>query len=157
MNDVVVDTNVFVHSNNPEEEFCPAARQLVQIISDSKVILCLDEGFHTDPAKNKSQIGHEYIQHIRHGSFAFGLILKLVSEQRIRSLSRKVDIRSKKIICQTIRKPVDRIFVCIAMNTLERVLVSHDFEDFSNNKRGHFNRELAIRVITAQEVLPHFA
>jgi hypothetical protein len=155
MDDIVVDTNVLVHSSNPQEAMCVAARQLIQRIGDSTVILCLDEGFDTDPAKNRSHIGYEYIQHVRHGSFAFGFILKLVSEQRIRALSRKVDTRSKRRICQSIRKPADRTFVFVTLNSLERTLVSHDFEDFSVNKRAYLEGELGIRIVTAPEVLPN--
>jgi predicted nucleic acid-binding protein len=156
MDDVVVDTNVFVHSNNPQEETYAASRQLVEKISNCSAKLCLDEGFHTDPAKNRSKIGYEYIKHVRHGSLAFALILKLVTQQRIRILPCKVDARSKKIICQKIRKPPDRVFLSVAINSLERTLVSHDFEDFSDQKRVYLKNELNVGVITASEAVPLF-
>jgi hypothetical protein len=155
MQDVVVDTNVLMHASDPRERLCPAARQFAEKILGTDVKICVDEGFDTDPAKNRSLIGHEYLTHIRFGSFAYGFILKLAGQRRISPLSRHVDPRAKKLILQRLRKPVDRIFVSVTINSLEAILVSHDFEDFSAEKRVEFRRELDVHIITAADALAH--
>lgn len=154
MDDVVIDTNVLMHASDPREQLCPSARSLAQVILDTDIKICVDEGFDTDPAKNRSLIGNEYNTHIRFGTFAHGFILRLASERRIRTLSRNVERRVKKVILQRLRKPRDRVFVCVTTNSLERVLVSHDFEDFSEAKRADLRHELDIEIVTAAAALP---
>jgi predicted nucleic acid-binding protein len=153
MNDVVIDTNVLKHASNPQEQLCSAARGLANRILDTAVKICVDEGFDVIPSKNRSLIGHEYLTHIRFGSFAYAFIVKLISDNRVRTLSKNVGTRASKIICQRVRKPADRVFIRIAVNSDEKVLVSHDFADFSQPKRDSFRQDLDVTIITALEAL----
>ena len=155
MEDIVIDTNVLMHASNPQEALSGAARQLIHLLLNGTTKIVVDEGFSSDEAKNQSAIGREYLDKIRHGSIAFALIIQLVSEHRITSVKKSAGHKHKKIICQMVRKPVDRIFLSVACNSQERVLVSHDFEDFSEPKRAVFRRVLKIAILRADNVL-HF-
>jgi hypothetical protein len=149
MEDIVLDTNILMHASNPQELRCTASKHLGQILLNGKTRIVVDEGFDPDMSKNKSMIGHEYFSNITFGSFAFALILKLVSEQRVVGVVKSPGMRAKKIVMQRIRKPIDRVFVYVTCNSQERTFVSHDFEDFPEEKRLYLRRELGIAVVTA--------
>jgi predicted nucleic acid-binding protein len=156
MDDIVLDTNVLMHASDPRERLCPLARALVRSIKDSETKICVDEGFNLNPAQNRSLIGQEYSTHLKHGSYAAAFILALSNGKRIRVVSRNVQRKTKKMILQRVRKPRDRTFLYVTVNSTENVLVSHDFEDFTQDKREGLRRDLLIHIVTAQEALPRF-
>ncbi len=157
MGDIVLDTNVLVHGNNPEVEFCTASRNLVKKILECETKICVDAGFDPDESKNRSMIGHEYHTHVRFGSFAYGFLLTIINSKRLVVITRTVDRRIGNLIRQRVRKPADRVFLCVAANSRERVLVSHDFVDFSQAKRDSFRQELGVMIITAVSVMDQIA
>ncbi len=112
--------------------------------------MCVDDGFDLNPSKNRSFIGHEYINNIVHGSMAFAVVVQLGISGRIRKLPKRVDRRTGKQVCQIIRNKLDRVFIKVTCNSQSRTLVSHDFNDFSRQKRTNLAKCVAISVITAQ-------
>ena len=56
LNDVVVDTNVLVHAQNPNEQRFEDSTNLVDTILNSNTDLCVDEGFNEKEAKTKAQL-----------------------------------------------------------------------------------------------------
>ena len=81
--DVTIDTNVFLHSENENEQRCLASKGFLQGVIDGTTLLCIDEGFDTDESKNRSIIGGEYFQHLRFVDNAFALIAFLGQKGRI--------------------------------------------------------------------------
>jgi predicted nucleic acid-binding protein len=61
------------------------------------------------------------------------------------------DRGAAKKVTQMIRKPRDRVFLGIAYNSEEKILVSHDYEDFQASKRVDIRRELSVAVIEADK------
>ena len=45
IDDIVIDTNVLVHAQNPNEKRFVDTTNLIKIILDSNTSLCVDEGF----------------------------------------------------------------------------------------------------------------
>lgn len=149
----MIDTNVLVHANNPEEMRQEQCQSLLGLLLDCETMLAVDEGFNQDPSKNRSHIGQEYIENLRAGMLGYTVVSKLASSKRIRVFPKRAAIREQKIIIQLLRKPVDRVFLGVACNSSERTLVSHDYEDFQEPKRDTIHKELGVLVIEANQVL----
>ena len=154
--DIVIDTNVLVHSQNPQEPRCALSRVFLERLRDSTSKLAVDEGFSLDRAQNNSFIGYEYIENLSFGSLAFSIVVKMASSKRIDFVPKRAPEREQRIINQHIRKKVDRVFVGVAYNSQEHMLVSHDFEDFQEAKRQYFRREINVNICEAGDVIGNF-
>ena len=152
--DVVVDTNVLVHSQNPKEPRCALSCAFLEKLLGSTTKLAVDEGFSLDQAQNSSFIGYEYIKYLTFGSLAMSIIIKMASSKRIDFLPKRAPQREQKIIEQTIRNKIDRVFVGVAYNSREHLLVSHDFEDFQVEKRQFFRRMIGVNICEADDMVP---
>jgi hypothetical protein len=62
--DVVLDTNLLMHSDDERQSHHEDCRNLLWELRDSTTLLCVDEGFDLDQAKNKSLIGGEYFDRL---------------------------------------------------------------------------------------------
>jgi hypothetical protein len=49
-----------------------------------------------------------------------------------------------------VSKPRDRKFFFLAANSRERVLVSHDYNDFTNDNRAQAKRRFKVRICDAE-------
>lgn len=153
LNDVVIDTNVLVHAQNPNEQRFEDSTNLIDTILDSNTDLCVDEGFSEEEAKNKSAICSEYFDQLCFGSLGFTLIVQLAHQNRIKQLGRRAPHQISRRINQILRKKSDRNFLNVAYNSVEKVLVSHDFIDFQQPKRDRILSNFHIHVIEACDCL----
>lgn len=149
--DLVVDTNVLVHSQNPRETRFADAVRLLQLVLACDAVLCLDEGFDTEPSRNRSMIAGEYLQNLQFGSVALAFVTQMAQTLRIKQLPRRPSLAQSRRINQLLRNRTDRTFLSVAINSTHRVLVSHDFVDFQPAKRRTIRRELEVAVIEASE------
>ena len=148
--DMVIDTNVFVHADNPMEARCAASRSLLQRILSVGTILRVDEGYDSNEARNRSHIGSEYQHNLRFGSMGLAVLVQLAGQGRIRTLPRKVpDAATAKKIRQLLRNTTDRVFLSVAYGSHEKILVSHDYVDFQEAKRPTIREVLGVAVIEA--------
>jgi hypothetical protein len=153
LEDIVIDTNVLAHSQNPNEvryqECCEMLNKLLQC----STVVAVDEGFSLNRANNRSHIGHEYLENLSHGSLAFSVLSKLAVSKRVKFLPKRAPRREQRIINQSVRNRFDRAFLGVAFNSTEGIFVSHDFQDFQPHKRSFILRELAIDICEAQNSL----
>lgn len=154
LEDVVIDTNVLMHAQNPDEPRFSDARQLIEHMLGCTALLCVDRGFDVHPARNQSKIGAEYLDKLQPGSLGFTLVVTLVEARRLRQTDRLPPPDVSRAINQLIRNRRDRTFVGVPYNSTERMLVSHDYQDFQPAKRGLIRRKLGVRVIDAATCLP---
>jgi predicted nucleic acid-binding protein len=153
LNDVVVDTNVLVHAQNPKEQRFEDSTNLIDNILNSNTDLCVDEGFSEEEAKNKSAIGSEYFDKLCFGSVGFTLIVQLAHQNRIKQLGRRAPYKTSRRIIQILRNKADRNFLNVAYNSVEKVFVSHDFIDFQQPKKDRILSDFNIQVIEACDCL----
>lgn len=149
----MIDTNVLAHCANPEEPRSSAAIAFVSAIVNGTERICVDEGFSTVESQNRSVIGAEYLEHVHFGSPGHYLIQVLASRGRIRIVPKRPPSSISRAINQCIRKKRDRAFVGVAWHGADRVLVSHDFADFSISKRAHVKQRITVIVLDADECL----
>lgn len=152
MKDIVIDTNVWAHSQNPEEKRFSSAVTLLEILLNKNILLCVDEGYSDEESKNTSAICCEYLKYMTYGSLALSVFSHIASNGRLSQLEKKSSTRTSKIINQLISNKVDRIFLNVSYNSIEKCLISHDFVDFQKRKRKVIKKELSISVLEASEV-----
>lgn len=154
LDDIVVDTNVLVHAGNPDEPLSGAAVGFMSALQACQTSICVDEGFDLNPARNRSYVGHEYLQHLRAGSIGYMLVTYLASNSRVKIISKSLDPAILRRVNQRILNRKDRTFFRVTLNSVERVLASHDYTDFSQAKRDGFCKELGATVCSAAEATP---
>ena len=64
MTELVIDTNVLVHANNPEQKCFDHCIDLINTLVDGPYSVCVDPGFNVDESVNKSAIFSEYISNV---------------------------------------------------------------------------------------------
>lgn len=153
LDDVTVDTNVFLHSVNEAEERCAASKEFLEDLLRGDTFICIDEGFDMDESKNKSAIGCEYHSNLRYVNTAFAVLVALGRKGQIKQVNRAAVPAANRRILQMVRNKVDRVFLRVCLNSGSRVFVSHDFVDFQVEKRDRIRRELRVQVVEASELV----
>lgn len=151
--DIVLDTNVLLHAHNPEEARHQASQELLIELRNGATHLCVDEGFDLDESKNRSQIGGEYLKHLRFGMLGLAVVAHLASSLRIRQLSRSVPQSVGKYIRQQGVPQADRIFLFVAYNSQSKTFTCHDFNDVPNTVRARLRDEIGLLILDAGESL----
>jgi predicted nucleic acid-binding protein len=154
LSDLVIDTNVLLHASNPNDPNFVRAKVFLETLLSVSTILCVEEGFSPDRASNRSYIMGEYLDFLRAGTLGLAVIQTLAAKERIKGVERAVDEREAKKIRQRVYDKTDRIFVKVALNTKERVLVSHDFTHFANHVRSSLERDIGVSIIDCNICCP---
>ena len=152
--DIVVDTNVLMHADNFQEPRQTDARAFLLSLRKSETLLCVDEGFDTDEAKNRSHIGSEYLEHLNFGMLGFAVVAHLASADRVREVPRTTPTAITRRIRMGVGNPRDRIFVRVAFNAKEKTLASHDFTHLPQQVRNALSETIGVDIYSAGEALP---
>jgi predicted nucleic acid-binding protein len=126
LSDIVVDTDVFAHAENPTVDTYDDSREFIETLRGVQTSLCFDNVFNTDTAKNKSQIASEYFERLPAGSIALVLIAECAAADRISVVGRKVRPEQARAIRELVRDKSDHKFIRTAINSQEKLVVSHD-------------------------------
>lgn len=152
MIDIVIDTCTLKHASSPESKYFEHSIDFITRMLANQINCTVDEGFSLNETDNQSYIGLEYIKHLQPGTLGYTLITHLATNHRIDFVSSKISNNIKNYIEQIIRNKKDRIFLRVAYNSVEKVLASHDFTDYQIKKRRTIRKELAINIVTAEEI-----
>ncbi len=148
--DIVIDANVFLHACNPVSGRQVMCRTLLGYVKDCDVHLCVDEGFDWEEARNRSQIGAEYIRNLKVGTVAYELVVYLAKSGRIDIVHRSVPPATARLIHRQVTKGPDRTYVKVAYNSREKILASHDFGDIPDTVRERLRKQLMVKVVSAE-------
>lgn len=149
LSDVVIDTNVLVHSINSGVSYYEDSKRLVEKMLLAETSLCFDEGVDCTEADNKSAVYSEYLDKLR----VPGTLPRILLETCLRS-GRFAEVSApEKSIRDKIREQLgserrDRTFLGVAHGSRERTLVSHD-RLMSKRRRAEISKELAVNVVVA--------
>lgn len=152
LSDITIDTNILMHANNTNEIKQGDCIALLNYLLASSEMICIDEEVNID----KSRILHEYVDKLRtHGTTGRNFIEKIFKQKRFKPISKRTDHRITKIINQHINrnKQTDKIFIKITYNSIDKTLVSHDFEDFHKNNRKILKRMMNINILEAKDII----
>lgn len=148
--DVVIDTNVLKHADDPRQQQQQECIDLIVQMLEAKTVLAVDGGFSLDDT-NSSLVGREYIDNLIPGMLGLTLLTELVNQERVKTLDLRPGAAVRKAINQRIRNKRDRTFVLLARETDEKVLVSHDFTDFDSRKRRGIKKDFQVSMVEACE------
>jgi len=153
--DIVVDTNVLVHASNEAHPYCHASLAFLSTLLAGTTVLCVDEGFSADESKNASLIGAEYTQHLVFGMPGYAVVQALASTDRLKQVARSVPDNVRRAVKRLVpRNSRDRTFVHVAFNSTDRLLVSHDFDDFGGDIRKKLRQSLGVSIVIADDATP---
>jgi predicted nucleic acid-binding protein len=155
INELVIDTNVFLHSYNPHDQFFTVSNGFLLSLAANSTLICVDDGadFLVE-ARNRSAIISEYRQHIFATSTAYQILTVLFSTGRVKMVSRNVSRNLTRLIPRLVTDPTDRIFLRVALNSADKILVSHDYRDFSPRRRKNIQNQVGVVVCGAEECIP---
>ena len=151
--DIVIDTNVLMHADDPRQGNRDAIVKLFGIMKTKTTALCVDEGFDLNEAKNKSYIAAEYLKWLTFGGLGFGLVAYLASNGRVKFTTRKVSVQTRNVINQASSDNTDRVFIQVALNSEEKAIASHDKKNFNKKAVRKLKNDLGVFVGDASEIL----
>lgn len=153
LDDIVIDTNVFVHGSNPHGQHFSDAGDFLARLLEVETKLCVDEGFDMEEASNRSLIGDEYLRHIRAGMLGYEVLARVFASRRLKVVASSASPAVRKSINRRVGNKRDRTFLFVTMNTDERVLVSHDYADFPQPLRRELADEFDLSVVPAVDCI----
>lgn len=153
LDDIVVDTNVWAHADNPTELRQADAIELLTDLAAADTKICVDEGFSLVESENRSKIGSEYLAHLSGLPLASALIATLASSGRVAMVTTSVSDPVRRTINRLIRDPSDRVFAKVAHNASSGVLCSHDFAHYPPRVRKSL-LTVQVRVLSAAQSAP---
>jgi predicted nucleic acid-binding protein len=152
--DIVVDTNVFVHSHNPSDRHFPSSVAFLAALRGSETALCFDSDASPNEASNRSRILAEYQLRLPSHSLAAKIVTEILqSVDRWRSVSAGVPSDTRSVINHSVVDPRDRLFVRTCVNTDEKVLVSHDYRAYTADCCRILERRCGVKVLDAESAL----
>lgn len=153
LQDIVIDTNVLMHADDPRQKLQAVTAKLLDAIRTSQTKLCVDNLASLNSGKNRSQIMAEYLQHLAAQSVGRQFIAYIAGNGRLVERSKSVNGTIGNFINQKVTDKTDRVFVKVALNSDEKVLACHDFNDIPRAARKEIRKALAVRVSDAKEIL----
>lgn len=154
LNDVVVDTNIFMHAGDGRDATLQtSAIDFIEKLISASTLLCVDEGYSINEAENTSYIWSEYLRQIQESTVGRSAIAFLAQSGRLSEVSRDVPEQVARVIRRVVRDRTDRVFVQVAMNSNERVLVSHDERAFSELRERAIRDRLHVRLVDAEAAI----
>ena len=143
--DIVVDTNVFMHADDPRSpERQAASKDLLSYIDTNQIPIGIDEG---------KKIFGEYLEFLASSSIGRSYVAKWLSTNNYTLLSTKMSPSDSGWVGRNIADTLDKVFLKVAVNSIENDLVSHDFDDFPKRKRKEIGKRFGVTVQTADEYL----
>lgn len=149
--DIVIDTNIFCHADNRVVRFHASSKSFLFRLSKSDTLLCIDEGFDPDEAKNRSFIASEYYNNLKWNSFGYSILLKIINNKLYKLILKSQYKRHKRKARQYLRNKTDRIFLCVTLESNRRLMISNDFIDFQISKRKRLKKDLEVIILASNQ------
>lgn len=149
--DVVLDTNVLAHANNPNISYQSGALAVLQWVAETTVRWVLDDQGKSAPDPNTSVMYAEYIRTLPPQGVSLALFIECLANGRVDFAPRpNRDIRQvlRSIIPRNTR---DQAVLGAACGSSDRVLISNDFDDFNGAARRRVSQELGVTVLDSDE------
>jgi predicted nucleic acid-binding protein len=156
MNDIVIDTNVLLHTHNKENKYYQSANETLKLVLKRDLSLCLDDVFDIEESKNTSTIGSEYYEKIRSGTFAYFFLMDRFSKGKYVQIIKKNHKQVKQDLNKMIKKGEiknhhDIAFVITAYGSQDKMLVSNDYDDFNNENRKYIQKRFQVSILDSDE------
>jgi hypothetical protein len=156
LSDVVIDTNVWAHADNPNEGRQADALDFVTALLNATTSLCVDEGFSLIESDNRSKVGNEYLTHLVALPIASAALATLAGSGRLAFLDVRVPDAVHQMINRLVHDPTDRIFVKLAFRTPRRACCALMTSRTFHPLRAKLKR-VSVTVFSAKEAAEQLA
>jgi len=151
MNDIVLDTNVLLHTNNKNNEYYESANICLNLILERDLSLCFDDVFNPVESKNTSVIGSEYFGKIQNGTFAYVFLMDRLIKGKYVQVIKKNYNKAKIELNKIIKNRHDISFVITAFGSQGKLLISNDYTDFKQNTRKYISKKFQVSILDSDE------
>jgi hypothetical protein len=151
MNDIVIDTNVLLHTSNKGNQYYESANKTLVLVLQKDLSICVDDIFDVNEAKNTSVIGSEYHGKVIPGTFAYAFLLDRFIKGKYVQIIKKNYKNVKLDLIKKIKNRHDIAFVIAAYGSQDKILVSNDFEDFTSAIRKYVSKKFQISILDSEE------
>lgn len=133
--DIVIDTNVFVHSHNTDVDYHKSALLIMTWMANSSVTLVLDDTGKLQPDYATSHLFSEYRRHIGEGTLPWIVLEGLLEAGRVIFVDRPPHDLSRELKEKFPSNKVDRVVAGAACMSQDKTLVTNDWGDFTRDVR----------------------
>ena len=151
MNDIVIDTNVLLHTSNTKNKYYQSANKTLNLVLKKDLFLCVDDVFNIIESRNTSVIGSEYHSKIRSGTFAYAFLIDRLSKEKYVIIEKKKFNNIKKELIKNIKNRHDITFVIVAYGSQDKKLVSNDYDDFNKENRKYISKKFQVSILDSDE------
>lgn len=139
---VVIDTNVFMHADNPASGRQEDAVEFLESIEQGNGLVDVDiEG----------RILGEYRERISGSSLSSGLLATWLQNKKIQHIPSNATPDVRRWIGRSVGDALDRTFLKTAYSSTGKKLISHDYTDFPDRKRTKIKSRLRVDVLSARQ------
>ena len=150
--DVVIDTNVFSHADNPAAPLARDSLDVLMWLQLADVLLVLDNTGKGNPAgPSTSLLATEYQNTLSPQGFALTLITSLLSTGRCKFVKRPAQATAATIRSLVPNNSRDRAVLGAACGAQDGVLVSNDYQDFTIAVRTAASTSLAVAIVDSSQ------
>ncbi|WP_282858230.1 hypothetical protein [Pseudoclavibacter helvolus] len=152
--DIILDTNVLSHADNPASPNQVSALQVVSWMRDTSALWVLDDNGKSAPDPWTSVLYLEYQETLPPQGASITLFLACLQSGRIKFSPRPNHVDRKAIEKLVPRNKRDRAVLGAAHGSESKILVSNDLSDFSEKVRKSALKELGVSVLHSEDAAP---
>ena len=152
LTDVVIDTNVLSHADNPASNNQASALALLSWMSTSSIHWVLDDNGKHQPDPTTSLLYHEYQQTLAPQGLAIQIFTACLMNKRVRFSQRPTQVVRDEIRKLIAKNKKDQVVLGAACGSESKTLFTNDFNDFSDKVRDHVQKKLSVDIFRSTEV-----
>lgn len=149
--DLVLDTNVLSHADNPASSSQQSALEVIEWMRDSTVFWILDDNGKNQPDPFTSQLYAEYTQTLSPMGASLQLFIACLAGGRIRFAPRPGEALRNNVRKLVPKNKKDQVILGATAGTEDKVLVSNDEDDFHTAARKDIHKKLAVTILRSED------
>lgn len=142
LEDVTVDTNVFAQTANPGYKFFDGCSRAVTALVDGQATLCVDQ---------RGLMESEYQTWVPEQSLGRSALARLLASNRVLPVPSGLQPGDRRWLRQRVHDAGDRVFVAVALHSINRVLISNDESDFDDITRREVRERFDVAIVYTAE------
>jgi hypothetical protein len=150
--DVVLDTNVLSHADNPGSSYQASARNVLDWMRSCEAYWVLDDNGKRQPDPHTSQLFLEYKQTLPPMGASIQLFAACLARGRVWFAPRPGQSVRDNIRQLVPRNKKDQVILGAAAGSRDKVLISNDESDFSNSVRKKALSRLNVTILHSEDI-----
>lgn len=151
-NDVVLDTNVLSHADNPGSSYQASAKNVLDWMRSCEAYWVLDDNGKSQPDPHTSQLFLEYKQTLPPMGASIQLFTACLASGRVWFAPRPGRSVRDNIRQLVPRNKKDQVILGAAAGSKDKVLISNDENDFSNSARKKALSQMNVTILHSEDI-----